>query len=301
MINNYINKLGLGTVQFGLDYGISNLSGKTSLDNVKSILSCAAENKINTIDTASTYGASEEVIGLSKSQDQSFDIITKTIPIKKEIINSYDLKVVENGITQSLKRLNEDRAYAILLHDADDLRAQNSQQLFNILKRFRDNGRFLKIGVSVYNAEQIDFILDNFSIDIIQIPMNVFDQRLIKCGALKRLKNLGIEVHVRSAFLQGLVFMNDEDLPINFKKYSKYLTNFKTKVNELKVSRMSACLSFLMQQEEVDKVICGVNSLIQFNELIETVSALPYIEMQNFDNFALDDVIFLNPANWKDN
>ena len=299
MANNYINKLGLGTVQFGLDYGISNLSGKTSVDNVKSILSCAAENNINTIDTAHSYGTSEEVIGFSKNIDQSFDIITKTIPIKKKVINSCDLKVVKNGINQSLERLNEKSAYGILLHDADDLKAKNSQNLFNILKGFKSDGKFLKIGVSVYDAEQIDFVLNNFSIDIIQVPMNVFDQRLIKCGALKRLKNFGIEVHVRSAFLQGLVFMNDEDLPRNFQKYSKYLTNFRTKINELKVSRLSACLSFLMQQEEVDKVLCGVNSLIQFKELIKTVSALPYIEMHNFDDFALDDKIFLNPANWK--
>ena len=107
MSNNYIHKLGLGTVQFGLDYGISNLSGQTSTQGVKEILQCALQNNIMTIDTANTYGTSEETIGLFNNDSLAYNIVTKTIPINKEIIHLDDLKIVRDGVAQSLKRLKQ--------------------------------------------------------------------------------------------------------------------------------------------------------------------------------------------------
>ncbi|MDA9155701.1 aldo/keto reductase [Methylophilaceae bacterium] len=298
MSNNYIHKLGLGTVQFGLDYGISNLSGQTSTQGVKEILQCALQNNITTIDTANTYGTSEEAIGLFNNDSLAYNIVTKTIPINKEIIHLDDLKIVRDGVAQSLKRLKQNRLYGLLLHHADDLKSKNGKLLYSILNEYKADGVFSKIGVSVYSAEQIDFVLDHFEIDLIQLPMNVFDQRLIHSGALKRLQKYGVEIHVRSAFLQGLVFMDDKKLPNHLQCYSSHLTEFHRIVKKLGCSPASASLAFLMQQPEIDKVICGVNSLIQFQELIDTVSALPNIEKDVFDAIGFDDVSFLNPSNW---
>ena len=298
MSNNYIHKLGLGTVQFGLDYGVSNLSGQTSTQDVKDILQCALQNNITTIDTANTYGTSEEAVGLFNNDSQAYNIVTKTIPINKEIINIDDLKIIRDGVTQSLKRLKQNRLYGLLLHHADDLKAKNGELLYKILNEYKADDIFSKIGVSVYSAEQIDFILDHFEIDLIQIPMNVFDQRLIHSGALKRLQKHGVEIHVRSAFLQGLVFMDAKKIPNHLQSYSSHLSEFHRIVKELGSSPASASLAFLMQQPEIDKVICGVNSLVQFQELIDTVSTLPNIDKDTFDAVAVDDVSFINPSNW---
>jgi aryl-alcohol dehydrogenase-like predicted oxidoreductase len=156
----------------------------------------------------------------------------------------------------------------------------------------------LKLGVSVYSVEEIEFVLKNYDIDIIQIPMNVFDQRLLQSGMLKKLKNSGVEVHVRSAFLQGIVFMDPQELPHNLVKHAAYLSKFVSLTKELGVSPVTACLAFLMQQPEINKVICGVNSMLQLQQLIQTVSSLPLISKSVFDAIAVDDNNFLNPSNW---
>jgi aryl-alcohol dehydrogenase-like predicted oxidoreductase len=300
MINNYIHKLGLGTVQFGLDYGVSNFSGQTATADVREILQCALLNDIKTIDTASTYGTSEDVIGKFNNDNQTYNIVTKTIPIGKKEIQTGDLQKVRSGVLTSLKRLKQDWLYGLLFHHANDLKAKNGDVLYRCISDFKSDGIVLKIGVSVYSLEDIDFILSHFDIDLIQIPMNVFDQRLLHCGALKRLQKAGVEIHVRSAFLQGLVFMDPKDLPDNFQRYSGHISKFHEVINQLGISPAGASLAFLMQQPEIDKVICGVNSLKQFQDLIKTVSNLPDVENDIFDGFVIDDELFLNPSNWKE-
>jgi aryl-alcohol dehydrogenase-like predicted oxidoreductase len=300
VIENRTRKLGLGTVQFGLDYGVSNTTGQTSINDAGDILRFALKNNINTIDTASAYGTSEQVIGEFNKNGEEYNIVTKTIPIQKEKISVDDLEKTKYCYSQSLKRLNQDHLYGLLLHNADDLKAVNGKSLYRVLEDIKSRGRCKKVGVSVYNADQIDFVLDHFPIDLIQIPMNVFDQRLIHCGALKKLKEYGVEIHVRSAFLQGFVFMRPEELPKRFARYSKLLGNFRNTVEELDLSPAGASLDFLMQQPEIDKVICGVNSLAQFKELLATVSNLVSVRREIYDDFALDDDLFLNPMTWKD-
>jgi aryl-alcohol dehydrogenase-like predicted oxidoreductase len=295
---SYLHKLGLGTVQFGLEYGVSNSVGQTTSAEVERILNFALVNDIRTIDTARTYGTSEEAIGGFNAGRSFFDIISKTIPINREIITKSDIEIVEAGLLLSLKKLRQDQLYGLLLHHADDLKAKNGQSLYNSLKRFKEAGIVAKIGVSVYNGEQIDFVLDNFEIDLIQVPMNIFDQRLIQAGALRKLNQFGVEVHVRSAFLQGLVFIRTEELPDSLKRYSPYIKEFRKVINDLGVTPACAALAFLMQRSEVNKVICGVNSLAQLKELIETVTFLPKIDPDLFAPVGAEDSSFLNPASW---
>jgi len=294
---NHKSRLGLGTVQFGLDYGISNLIGQTPIESVTDILDFASKNSITTLDTAHTYGDSEQVIGLTGDSKQ-FEVVTKTIPIFKKEVSSNDIKIVCNGVFESLKRLKLDQLDGLLVHHCDDLKKVGGGSLFRSLSDLKSQSLFLKMGVSVYSAEDIDFVLKNYDLDLIQIPMNVFDQRLLHSGALQRIKNSGIEVHVRSAFLQGVVFMDPKNLPHNLSKHSVHLTKFRRAIKALNVAPATACLAFLMQQPEIDKVICGVNSLSQLTGLIENVSRLPIIEKSFFDSLWVDDDSFLNPSNW---
>ena len=298
MVKNYISKLGLGTAQFGFDYSILNDKGKTPAQDVKSILGQAIDNGITTLDTAHLYGTSEKILGQTMNAEHSFDIVTKTIPVKKEEITTQDIKVVRAGFEISLQRLKKSSIYGILLHHADDLKSKNAELLYKYLLELKTEGKVRKIGVSVYDNEQIDYILDHFPIDLIQIPMNIFDQRLLQTGALKKLKAHNIEIHVRSAFLRGVIFMAPENLPPNLKRLSVSLTRFHTLVKSAKTTPGSAALAFLMQQKEIDKVICGVNNSEQFNTLIQNISILPEIENGLFLPLGVDDVHLVNPSHW---
>ena len=298
MPENYAHKLGLGTVQFGLEYGISNQAGQTSADEVNRILEYAVNHDIHTLDTAHLYGNSEKSIGDNLPQDAQFKIITKTIPIKSDAINADDIKTIEDGFLKSLERLQQSSVYGLLLHHADDLKSNNAIALYSFLESIKKKNLVSQIGVSVYDSDQIDFILNRFDIDLIQIPMNIFDQRLIKSGHLQKLKQHGVEIHVRSAFLQGLIFMDENDLPSKIENITSQLKKFKDIIRHQNMTAIEAALAFLAQQKEIDKIICGVNNLEQFKELHQTMSHLPKIEKGLFDSCAIDDTSLINPANW---
>ncbi len=298
MPENFLHKLGLGTVQFGLDYGVSNSSGKTPESEVARIIEFAQKIGLKTIDTAHLYGNSEEVLGHVLEPENGFEIVTKTIPVKKPIISTEDVDLVRNGFESSLSRLNQNFVYGILLHHPEDLKSQNGATLHKFLCDLRAQGKVKKIGASVYDEEQINFVLDNFDIDMVQLPMNVFDQRLLKNGVLKKLKTRNIEIHVRSAFLQGVIFMSPEDLPEPLQGISETLKNFKEWSSIRKIEPMAAALSFLMSNKDIDRVICGVNSFQQLEGLVSVVSNLPVYDQEVFNSFAINDTSLIDPSKW---
>jgi len=176
-----ISKLALGTVQFGLDYGVTNCNGQTTLDEVQKILDCAKDNGINTLDTAPGYGNCEQILGKMGIDD--CQIITKTTPLNGSIN-----EVIDN-FYQSLKKLNVERVEGLLIHNIDDIKNKQFDALFSKLNELKQQGFVKKIGFSTYTPEQVDFLLENFDFDLIQLPFNVFDVRLIEGGQLRALKN----------------------------------------------------------------------------------------------------------------
>ena len=227
-------------------------------------------------------------------------MITKTVPISKNDIETDPIKEVCNSVFDSLRRLKRKRIYGLLVHHCNDLVSDKGSELYESLSDLKSKGILSKLGVSVYSKDEIDFVLNYFDLDLIQIPMNVFDQRLLHSGTLKRLKKRDIEIHVRSAFLQGAVFMNPDELPNYLVNYSSHLARFQDTIKGLGISPAAACLAFLMQQQEIDKVICGVNSLLQLRELIESTMDLPFIRSNIFDSFVVEDDNFLNPSKWQE-
>ena len=190
-------KLSIGTVQIGLDYGISNQVGKVAFNEVQKILTFAKKHNITYLDTAMAYGLSEEVIGLyrKKNNDKDFKIITKIPDTKHSTISINDM------LEHALIRLSCDHVYALLLHTAENINKSTYAQLLSL----KEQGKIKKLGVSVYSPEQAFLIAKNFNIDLIQLPLNIFDQRFIESGCLQFLKDKGIEIHTRSLFIQGLL------------------------------------------------------------------------------------------------
>ena len=289
-------KLGLGTAQFGLDYGVSNHEGQTSAEEVGRILAVAGKNGIRVIDTAALYGNSEEVVGRALPGDHPFKLVTKTVRINSDQITPDDALLLEQTFERSLGKLRCSRVYGLMIHNADDLLARDGYRLFDSLLRLKSARLVQKIGVSVYAARQVDEILARFPIDIIQLPLNVFDQRLLCSGHLAKLKSAGVEIHVRSAFLQGLLLMPPETIPEAFASVKPHLIKYHAYLLEQNITPVQAALGFVSSLQEIDAVICGVNNHQQLEELIQASEFLMDVD---FSPFAFGDETILDPSQWR--
>ena len=292
-------KIGLGTAQFGLDYGISNPLGKTPVAEVKRILDDAAKNGVHAIDTAFLYGDSERVLGQCLGEHHSFHMITKTPQYNKSLITEEDAEQLKKVFHESLAKLKQSSLYGLLVHNADDLLVQNGAALWEAMNDIKNKGLVKKIGASVYCARQIDAILEKFPIDLIQLPINILDQRLIRTGHLKKLKMHGIEVHARSIFLQGLLLMDPHDLPDYFYSVQGHLRHYHESIRARNLSPVKAALGFVLNLDEIDAAIVGVAISAQLEEiLLENVNAAD-INFSDFSNYAWSDENILDPSQWK--
>ena len=279
-----LNKLALGTVQFGLDYGVTNLSGQVAIGEVKNILDYAKEKSIDTLDTASGYGNSEQVLG--EVGVNNYRIITKTTPLKNGIDG------VIKGFYQSLDSLNIGQVDGLLIHNIDDTKDKGFGKLFHKLNELKEEGVIKKIGFSTYTPEQVDFLLENFDFDLIQVPFNVFDTRLVEGGQLKALKKKNIEIHARSVFLQG-VLLSFDSLSDYFSTWGAQFEQYQGLVREKELSLLEYALNFALNTQELDKILVGVDSV---NQLTDIVNA--FKSDVDLKAFKIDDINLLNPNLW---
>ena len=260
------SKIALGTVQFGLDYGINNLAGQIPRNEVFEILEFAHKNGICMLDTAAAYGNSETIIGnfISKTKIADFKIISKysSMEVEEDEIN-------EAILVDSIKKLNVKSLYGYLAHDFKKFRNNVKQ-----IKKFLDlkkTGLINKIGFSFYNPQDLQFLIENkIEFDIIQIPYNVFDRRFESYFTILKEKN--VEIHIRSCFLQGLVFMKPEKLPVNLVGISHKLSQLQSIAANSNISIHFLCLSFCLANTNIDKVILGVDSLQNLKDNISNLN-----------------------------
>jgi len=285
-----MSKLALGTVQFGLPYGIANQSGQVNEAEVKSILRSAEAAGLDTLDTAIAYGTSESVLG--KIGVSRWRVVSKlpSLPIGVDI-----QQWVDQSVRDSLKRLNKGSLSGLLLHRAQDLQGTSGSTLYEILQQLKSTGWVEKIGVSIYEPGELETLIPQFEIDIVQAPLNVLDSQLIQSGWLSRLKSMGIEVHTRSSFLQGLLLMSPTHRPAYFDRWSELWSAWHNWLEEADLTPLAACLGFALNQESVDRVLVGVESCQQLQEILDiAASDLPKVP----DIFCADDVDLLNPSRW---
>lgn len=202
----------LGTVQLGMNYGIANNDGKPDEAKSFSILRSALENGVNSLDTARAYGDSEQVIGrfLKTWEGEIPFITTKIHKFQGQTEKELEAFAVES-LESSLENLGVPSVDAVMLHAAGDI-FTHGQKAVDILERLIKRGYTKQIGVSVYNTEEIDEMLKYDALTVTQVPMSIFDQRLIASGAIDRLEKHGVTVFVRSVFLQGLFFLDPDKI-----------------------------------------------------------------------------------------
>ena len=287
------SQLALGTVQFGLNYGISNTNGVVNKNQIKLILSQAYKSNINTLDTAIVYGESEGILGDIGIDD--FNVLTKLPPVPE---NQADIRnwAIDN-IYSSMKKLNVSSLYALLLHNSVDILGERGKVLNEVLLEYKYKGLIEKIGASIYDTEELDDIENSgIDFDIIQAPFNVFDRRLELSGWLSRLGNSDTEVHIRSVFLQGLLLLSSEARPKYFSKWEEHFKLWDDWLEGHDISSLEACLNFVKSYSNVDKIIVGVTNVKQLLEIISI--------FEDNDNkitpesLISNDQLLINPTNW---
>lgn len=276
-----MNKLVLGTVQFGLQYGV-NSAGRPSEDAVKNILNEAVKGGITTLDTSSAYGNSEIILGECITTSENFKIVSK-YP-KGE-------KTVKEMFKASLKRLKVDNLYGYLLHHFEVYK--NNPKVWEDFIALKESGKVKKIGFSLYTPEELEIILNYKSpFDLIQLPFNIFDRKFLPY--MKELHDKGVEIHVRSTFLQGLFFKDRNALPNKLQPMKKYLLQLDelSDISGLSISELA--LNYNLQNPYIDGVLIGVDNIEQLHMNLNSVKDMPIdIEIE------VKEQELLNPVNWK--
>ena len=288
-------KLGLGTAQFGMEYSRFNSQGRPSGASVAAILRRAATLGFRMIDTATLYAESETVLGKSLPPDHGFRIVTKTPRFGAGKVGAEQAATLRAAFQRSRTALRQDRLYGLLVHDSNDLLADGGHYLLDAMNELKQRGEVQKIGASVYTVRQVEALLACGGIDLIQAPMNVLDQRLVDSGALREIAACGVELHIRSAYLQGLLLADPATLPPYFEPARAAIASFQQAARHNGISPAVAALSFLLRIAEADTVLIGVDSLDQLEEIAALQGELPTLD---YRAFRLADERILDPSRW---
>lgn len=289
------SKLILGTVQFGLHYGVNNTAGKPSKENIKSILDLAYNSGIQLLDTAEAYGDSQSKIGeYHKNSTNKFNIITKF----SSNIEGLSLNIAER-VYNNLKILDVDKLYCYMFHSFDDFNKYFEKYRKDLLILKRD-GIINNIGVSLYSNDEIESILKFNEITLVQLPFNLLDNNNKRGYILKKAKAKGIEIHTRSAFLQGLFFKQIDSITGNLVNLKSDLKKIKGIVNSNEQVMASFALNYPMSKHYIDKVLMGVDSVDQLRENIKFLDTSKIeAAFKKIDKIEVENEKLLNPSLWK--
>jgi aryl-alcohol dehydrogenase-like predicted oxidoreductase len=281
-------KIIIGTVQFGLNYGVNNQNGIPDDKELEEIFDLAKKSSIDLLDTAPAYGNAQLRIG-ELSQNQ-FNIVTKF-----PRINSFT--ELADSFNNSLKALDSEKIYGFIAHDADNL--IDNPKYWNFLLALKQDEKVQKIGYSLYNPHQLNQLLEiGLKPDLIQIPYNILNRSFEEYFEI--LKGMGTEIHVRSVFLQGLFFMNPDRLPKKLESLSNVLRELNHISQKLKTDIATLALNFVAQNPKIDAVVLGVESTEQLQKNLSMLqSSLNFVSVTNeIKLIRVQEEELLNPANW---
>lgn len=284
-------KLALGTVQFGLEYGVANRAGRVSMEAAAAIVNRAWLAGMDTLDTAASYGDSEARLGTIGIAN--WRVVSK-LPAVPDACDDVEAWVATTA-GASIARLRVPALHGLLLHRPEQLLAPGGDRLFQALQQLKADGVVGKIGVSIYEPTELDSIWARYPCDIVQAPFNLLDRRLVTSGWLERLAGDGVEVHVRSVFLQGLLLMATDERAPAFRRWSSLWEGFDAWMAQAALTPVQACLRDVLAVPGISRVVVGVDRVQQLIEILAAadgpVAPLP-------DALRTEDPDLLNPARW---
>jgi len=289
-----VRKLILGTVQFGLDYGINNNIGKPKIENVHKILDVAYENEIRILDTAESYGSAHMVLGnyLRKNPTKKFKIITKLS--STQFLNKGKLKM---HLVNQIEDFNTKQIHGYMIHNFKKL--IQDDYLLKELEMIKREGLVNKIGISLYENEEIVNVIKNYScFDFIQVPFNLLDNESRRKKVLEQAKKKNIKIFTRSTFLQGLFFKPLNSFPSNLNPLKKYIKKLKNISESSRTDINAIALNYCLSKSYIDKILIGVESLNQLNKNLDHVRNNYLFPELEIDKIIVRETPLLNPTNW---
>jgi aryl-alcohol dehydrogenase-like predicted oxidoreductase len=282
-------KLVIGSAQLGMNYGLFN-NKKIDDKEFKKIEKLVLKSKINFIDTAISYGDSENIIGSSKLKN--LHIITKIkLPSKKNIqVRDWVLK----EISKSLYKLKIKKIYGVLIHDYKDLLGKCGKDYLLSLQELKKKKIIKKIGISIYDFHEIKKIWKFWKPDLIQVPFNPLDNRILNSGWVDVLRKFKVKIFARSVFLQGLLINEDNSFIIN-KNYKILLNKFKNWCYKNNISLLQACIHFVKQFKKIDYLVVGFNNYNQLKEIIDVFKKKQIIIPKKFSTNKKN---LIDPRKW---
>ena len=287
-----MSRLALGTANFSQAYGVANEVGKLNKSELYNILTLVRKFNINVIDTAQAYGETEVLLG-SQNLEQ-LNVVTK-IGINSNF--SHCREDIQQLVEDSCHRLRINKLYAVMLHRPEMLISSEGREIFNALQTLKKEDKVLKIGVSIYSPLILDEIMDKFDIDIVQVPFNLFDNRMETTGWSERLVERQVEIHARSVFLQGLLLMSKEKLPRFFmQKWPRIFKEWYSFLDKSRVDAKHIALKFALSRHWIDKVVVGIDSSFQLEELLGIENCIGQYDVPQF---SVVDEDLIDPSRWK--
>lgn len=283
---NFKKRLVIGTANFTQKYGAD--PNRIKQSEIKKIINFAQNNKILKIETAESYLDHKHEF---KNINKKFKFITKIKPNKRWVSFDFCKKKIDNHFSI----FHQNKIETLLFHDIKILFNKEGPKVFENLCILKKKKYFKKIGISIYDINCLDYLISNYNFDVIQCPYNILDKRIVKSGWFNRLKNKGIEVHVRSIFLQGLLLVKFDHLPKKFLKWKKIFMNWNNWIAKNNYSRLEACVNFVFFNNSIDKIIIGVEDLNQLKKILN----LKLKKKINIpDHLKSNDKNLINPSNW---
>lgn len=294
---NAMSKIGLGTAQWGMVYGIANRTGKPDETEIKDMLTLARQRGVTLLDTAYAYGEAEKTLGRHNPCTLGFEIVTKTKLVEGSNVSKKDVTLVVEAFTKSLKKLNSEHVYGLLVHHSKNLLEPGGNLLWAKLQELKAKMLVSKIGVSVYHPRELDAIFSRYDIDLVQAPFNIYDQRFIRKGLFERLKKKGVEIHTRSAFLQGLLLMKPEELPAQFGVIRDHQAKLHNEFRDLGFTPLEACLGYCLNQTEIDRVILGCETMVQLTKILDVVQKCRQVSLM-LEPYSVNNEKIVDPSVW---
>ena len=296
MTSALFSRVCLGGAQFGMSYGVSNTRGVVGDADLDNILDLAKSVGITAIDTAQVYGSSESRLGVARCG--GFNFVTKMAPLSgcSRPVNE---DTIVKQVATSFSNLNVDQLYGVLLHDPEELAQPYSRLLVEILRDFQLRGKIKKVGLSGREVNQTKELVSQFELDLVQLPFNALDRRLERSGGFDFFESLGVEIHVRSVFLQGLLLMKPHERPRFFNRWSDELGFLDSQLNELTpVEKIAALLKPAFDEQRISKLVIGISSFDELRDLVESVSLVPECQL-NLPNTLTNAQDLLDPFRWE--
>jgi aryl-alcohol dehydrogenase-like predicted oxidoreductase len=254
-------ELVIGTATFGSGYGIANRGRFLREADALEILSAAQNLGISSLDTAPAYSNSEEIIGIFHSAHPKFDCYSKLSP--QALTSSTETQL---AIENSLKNMKVESLKGLYFHNPIDLLANDPAQIETLIDVIEETKSVEKIGVSIYELSELIAIQERHPrISLFQVPENIADQRLRHSQEIMRFHQAGIEFHIRSVFLQGLLLM--EKAPNQLLGAQPFIDRLRSTAHNRSCSPVDLCLSYVKQLAWASKFIVGISEVTQLQEI----------------------------------